>query len=421
MTSAQPHCDVLVLGGGVAGLWTLRALTDAGYTATLLESEALGSGQTVPCQGIIHGGGKYALRSVRDYDAVRAIRGMPARWQNDPLLRTVSDSGPTCEYPVCRSRDCWLWVPHGGLLAKLQAWGLLPIVARAGLLNARPRIVPKREWPPALQGSAQAVYRMEEPVVDTQELMRILAASQAGRVFRYASGDAREPLSIEMGADGSWSRLSVTPTLGSAPVALHPRAVVLAAGEGNEQLLDQAGLTSSAPMQRRPLLMFLLRGPLPPLFGHCIASGRTRITVTSASDGGTGVVWQIGGAIAERFADTDDIEAAKRAAVAELRELLPAIPLDACEVAAYRAVRAEGASAGHARPSGVQLGRVAPNVFVGWPTKMALAPIFADEVVSQVRGCLNEPSSCAPWPQADWEVPAPAALPWEQAEWTPVE
>ena len=53
--------DVLIIGGGIAGLWTLACLQKAGYKAVLLESQSLGHGQTRYAQGIIHGGTKYAL------------------------------------------------------------------------------------------------------------------------------------------------------------------------------------------------------------------------------------------------------------------------------------------------------------------------------------------------------------------------
>ena len=38
--------DVLIIGGGIAGLWTLARLQQAGYKAVLLESHSLGHGQT---------------------------------------------------------------------------------------------------------------------------------------------------------------------------------------------------------------------------------------------------------------------------------------------------------------------------------------------------------------------------------------
>ena len=57
-----PHTiDVLIAGGGIAGLWLLNLLTRRGYSALLLEADALGCGQTLASQGMIHGGIKYAL------------------------------------------------------------------------------------------------------------------------------------------------------------------------------------------------------------------------------------------------------------------------------------------------------------------------------------------------------------------------
>ena len=57
----SPTCQVLITGAGIAGLWTLRRLLSAGYDAFLLEESAIGSGQTLGAQGILHGGVKYGL------------------------------------------------------------------------------------------------------------------------------------------------------------------------------------------------------------------------------------------------------------------------------------------------------------------------------------------------------------------------
>ena len=73
--------DVLIFGGGAAGLWCLDRFRRAGYHAILLEAKALGRGQTIQAQGIIHGGGKYGLRGVRDFAALRTTSAMPERWR----------------------------------------------------------------------------------------------------------------------------------------------------------------------------------------------------------------------------------------------------------------------------------------------------------------------------------------------------
>lgn len=48
--------DVVVLGGGIGGLWLLNRLRGRGYNAVLLETGELGGGQSVNSQGMIHGG-----------------------------------------------------------------------------------------------------------------------------------------------------------------------------------------------------------------------------------------------------------------------------------------------------------------------------------------------------------------------------
>src|SRR6185369_3920420 len=121
-----------------------------------------------------------------------------------------------------------------------------------------------------------------------------------------------------------------------ADVALEPRAIVLTAGEGNAALLARLGVTGE-PMQRRALGMVLLRGNLPPLFGHCVVGGKTALTITSPEDG----LWQIGGELAEKLARETDDASARCIALNEIHKRLPGIDLGDAEIALYRAVRAE--------------------------------------------------------------------------------
>jgi glycerol-3-phosphate dehydrogenase len=74
------HIDIAIIGGGVAGLWTLNQLRNRGYSAVLFESEALGSHQTIGSQGMIHGGVKYALAGTWS-GASQAISRMPGIWR----------------------------------------------------------------------------------------------------------------------------------------------------------------------------------------------------------------------------------------------------------------------------------------------------------------------------------------------------
>ena len=272
-----------------------------------------------------------------------------------------------------------MWLPRGSLIARIQSWGFMSVVAKAGLLSTPPYRVP---IPEALNGSAIATYAMDEPVLSTRSVLETLAAPH--RRF-IAKADA------DLQPDGSVPSMN-----------LRPRAVVLAAGEGNAELLKKIGLQPDL-MQRRPLNMFLLRGDLPDLFGHCVAGGKTRLTVTTPDSG----IWQIGGEIAERESTFD-----------EIRRWLPGVDFSGVEFATYRANRAEARTSDLRRPSGVHVSVVKPNIAVAWPTKLALAPVLADEVFSALD--LKEPGRYD-GELPEWPAPSVAPYPWQEASWSRVQ
>ena len=71
--------DIIIIGGGIAGLWIHHRLNDLGYHAILIEKHSIGNGQTLSSQGIIHGGAKYTLNGMLT-GAASAIADMPQRW-----------------------------------------------------------------------------------------------------------------------------------------------------------------------------------------------------------------------------------------------------------------------------------------------------------------------------------------------------
>ncbi len=48
--------DVLIVGGGIQGLWLLKELSDLKYSSLLVTDKALGVGQTLHSQVFIHRG-----------------------------------------------------------------------------------------------------------------------------------------------------------------------------------------------------------------------------------------------------------------------------------------------------------------------------------------------------------------------------
>ena len=409
------QCDVVVFGGGFAGLWILDRLVDAGYDAFLLESQALGEGQSIQAQGIIHGGGKYALRGVRDFSAVQAIREMPERWRRS--LR--GEQEPDLRSARILSEECNLWIPRSGFMSRVSAWGLMPLVRRAGLLHARPRRLPASQWPMALRDSARSVYAMAEPVVSTASALAALAARHLPRLLHYQAEAAGGAFKIYL-KNPEQLTIIIEDKGVSEPLELETRSVVLAAGAGNEELLRRAQL-EGVTMQRRPLRMVLVRGKLPLLYGHCVQGGKTAMTVTShplrqgeGVEEGRELVWQVGGEVAETHAGSLDEQAVFADARRQLFRLLPGVDLRGAEIASYASVRAEAESRRHRRPSGVHSSWVAPGVLVAWPTKMALSPVLGGEVLEEIRQRVGTPRPVGGG--IEWTRPEVAADPWTREE-----
>jgi hypothetical protein len=272
-----------------------------------------------------------------------------------------------------------------------------------------------------LAAAAASVHGMDEPVVDTGSVLAALAHENEGAVLSFSAGPESAAVDFETSGTGEnrrWDGVRVDPHEGAPRTLLRPRAVVLCAGVGNEELLRRAGI-ADASMQRRPLRMFLLRGELDELFAHCVVGGKTRLTVTSADLGKHERVWQLGGEVAERTADLEDREA-DRWAKEEIARWLPHVDRSRLRLGSYRAVRAEAKRADAMRPSGVHVRRVAQNAVVAWPTKMALAPLLAEEIHREIATMVpgpGGPASSDRW--RGWRAPRVAPYPWEKVEWRP--
>jgi hypothetical protein len=166
-------------------------------------------------------------------------------------------------------------------------------------------------------------------------------------------------------------------------------------------------------MQRRPLHMIIAKGPgLKPLYAHCLGGGtKPRITVTThpAADGQW--VWYMGGDIAE--SEGVHREPAEQIATAqkEIAQLLPWIDLSTTQWATLRVDRAEPLQTGLTRPDNAFLAEQG-RLLVGWPTKLALAPDFADRVIASLERDGIQPQAAEPLPalpKPPMGVPA-----WEQ-------
>lgn len=392
--------DAVILGGGVAGLWLLDRLSRRGCHVVLLEAHALGAGQTIASQGIIHGGLKYTLQGLLTPSA-RSVRGMPAVWRNSLLGR----SAPILTRTRLRSECCYLWRTDS-----LTAWAGM-VGARLGL-QVKPEPLSPEERPVVLAGVPGMVARLAEQVICPASLLADLLDQYRDRILLI---DGPDGVRFRLHTPGDIDAVCITAPGGHGSLTLRPRYVVFTAGAGNAHLRRLAGLDDST-MQRRPLHMTLVRGELPAFCGHCLDGARTRVTITSAAAADGSTVWQVGGQVAEDGVTMSPRELTQHVQ-SELAQVLPDLPLAGLHWSTYRIDRAEAATANGGRPETLQV-LCAGNVTTGWPTKLALAPALADEIAARISADASS-KLFHPGPLADWPRPAVARLPWEepQREW----
>ena len=411
MSSTPPRqltLDVLIIGGGVAGLWTLDTLSAAGHDVGLVEATAFGDGQTICAQGILHGGVKYSLNGLLDPGS-RQISSMPARWAES----IDGDVRPALGEVRVRTRACHLW----------RTDSMKSIISMAGAklaLQVKPTTLAREERPAILAGCPGDVALLPELVLETPTLLEALAARHRDRILKatVVGGDAgpgaTEEKRIDVEIDGGRS------------LQIRAKHVVITAGAGARQLLDllEVGRDTGQPeMQKRPLHMAMVKGPpdrLPELNGHCVDGAATRVTVTSstASDGAR--VWQLGGELSETGCQRS-CEEQIRAARACLADVIPGFEADdpALLWATYRVDRAEAAQGSgrngrRARRPDDTTVISADGVTVAWPTKMVLAPRCADLIAEQ----LDPGAGTGTRPFAGLPVPEVATPPWETATWS---
>ncbi len=382
--ASPAQTDIVIFGGGIAGLWLLNRLRQQGLDVVLLECDALGGGQTLASQGIIHGGLKYALNGVLS-PASSAIAGMPERWREclqgtgEIDLRGVRVLAP----------HYFMW-SGGGYRSRLKSF--LGSKALRGRIDA----LKPAQYPPFFQGRTLegALYQLTDFVVDTPSLVQTLAAPHRERIFQVAA----EAVTAVHDAAGGLHALRVTAASGES-VTLQAQRYILAAGEGNAALMQRLGgnLQEALPaMQTRPLHMVFVRLNHPaPAFVHCIGDsfGMTpRLTITAhpsatapgeSSPDGAGWTWYLGGEIAEsgvpRSAAQQQQEAAR-----QLQDTFPWLDVSQARWGSFFINRAEPRLPNLQRPDTAYLHAAGP-LLVTWPTKLTLSPDLGDSVCGELQ------------------------------------
>lgn len=388
--------DVAILGGGIAALWTAHLLQKAGFGVVLLTNSDWGTGQTLAAQGVIHGGLKYALGGKLT-DSSEALAAMPDRWR-----RSLSGDGEIDLRGVQVLSDTQILWSLPQVVSKVVAFfGSQALRNRAGAL-------PRKDYPapfdtPHYRGQ---LFELGEMVVDPVSLVATLVRPLAPSARKW-SGTAQWQTDGEQVSQATFAN----PTGNQVRIAA--RHWILAAGAGNAALLRSLGRESPA-MQLRPLHQVVIRSPkLPPLYSVCIGTGAKPPVVTTthtASDGTP--LWYVGGDLAETGVERSE-SAQIDFAQSRFRELLPWLDLSGAEWSTIRVDRAEPHTGTGDRPPGAFVHQQG-NVLTVWPTKLALAPNLATQVLALLEASGAPRSGLAPDLSClDLPLPAVAKAPWD--------
>ena len=374
--------NIIVFGGGIAGLYSASRLRRAGYNLILIEKDTLGGAQTLASQGMIHGGQKYGLGGAITGHS-QSMADMPARW--DACFEGKGDVDLSGVKFLSHTQ---LMFPAASLVSVAMVHAAVNTANRPSkkLAPAQiPDILPR-----------EPVYEMQEKVLDSKSLVAALAENLQGRIF-----------------GGTPSAFLPDGRVMVSGIALQASAIIFAAGAGNETaltLLNVAGRKT----QRRPLRQIMVKPLTQSLFGHGTSGGiKPRVTVTSHPIGEGEYVWYLGGNIAEVAAGLSEADALAFAKK-EMAAIFPSVNWDQKRWATYAIDRAEPFDEDARLPAGAY---VLPcgNGLVAWPTKMTLVPELSDKILGWIaaRKIAPSPESAAP----DLPPVEVGHYPWDVAEW----
>lgn len=379
---ATHQTDIIIFGAGIAGLWTLKTLTERGYSVLLLETNAIGAGQTIASQGIIHSGLKYKL-GRKSASISKNIAAMPERWRAELKNECLSAPGQN------------LFIPKGFM-------GSIIKTVASQTLQSNARVLPMSSWPSVMRASGfnGSIIATEEPVLDIPAVLFHLAWPRMNAIRRYsrlrcATDYNRQIDHVEI--DGH---------------IIKAQAYVFAAAEINHEVAQSLGHAQGLKTQKRPLLMGLMNNAPFPLYAHFVGtSDKPVATITTHKTKDGNLVWYIGGAAAERAKDSseyDTFDAIRKA----FAKYMPAINMSNIQWATLPIDRVEGQS-GSGIPD-IPVIHQAENALYVWPTKLTFAPLAADSVAEKL-GNLHPSGITSNW--SFLSQPSFAETPWDKAAW----
>lgn len=400
--------DVVIVGGGIQGLWLLADLIDEGYQAILLERRRPGFGQTGHSHVFIHEGHIYASMLKEQPQDIR--RRAASVLQANGIWKIALQTGRLRALTPLRSNFYVGWddpkkgdefeehcrraaLPYQPVNTSPSEFGTLPTMA--------------------------SLYKSEGVCLDSNLLLNhLLSYSNLGKYVGYCKEIDAEPYASgrynlvatrvkdpDRSQDLTYPQDPNRPE--EIPLRIRSGALILSAGTGNERLVDrllaQKGVTVNADTTRQQTVktfMLVVRhqsGSLPPVAGMFPYAGG--IFIVSRKDPQGRTVWLIGDKQREVVSFPGEITAFDAAAwfhklKKDLGKLLPTLLAepDKYEWGIYEATKAERWTVGKrfkhggAFPEGYYMHNPSgTTVWLTWPTLLTLAPLLASAVVSDLK------------------------------------
>lgn len=359
--------DIVVIGAGIAGLWLTNILQTAGFNCILLENNAIGSGQTINSQGMLHSGIKYALQGTVTAET-KAIKDAPFLWQQALANNSSIKLSENCILANCQ----YLW-SNGNLSSNIANF-FVSKVLQSSVNKVDQNNFPEPFITDKFNGS---IYRLNETVLNLtttlQELLRPI----------HDSSIKIDSICIESEQQSNVNKCFID--IKGEKFLLSAKKYIFTAGEGTNQFLSL--FNHSPKMQTRPLHMVAVKAKsLPMLFGHNIGLQQLpTISISSHQTSDGHVVWQCGGKIAEdgvTKSSLEQIEIFK----STLKLVFPWLQFNNAEYSwgTFAINRAENLRSDGKKPTHATWFPL-NNVIFAWPTKLVLAPMMAEEIVNYLQ------------------------------------
>lgn len=364
------EADVVIVGGGIAGLWLLNRLRQLGYSAILLEAKSLGGGQTHKSQGIIHGGMKYALQGSLT-NATTSISDMPKVWEECLQGKGILDLS---RVPILSDQQ-YLWSTDA-IASKITGF-----FASVMLKNQIEKL-PKENFPDIFkhENFKGSVYSLKEIVIDVNVLVRELVKPNQDAIFKI---DALKENHLHFDENNRLTSIEIQ-AKPNDPIQIKAQQFIFTAGSGNEILLNKLA-HQEMKMQLRPLQMVMVKTDFPyPVYAHCLGLGSTpRVTITTHQSHDGKTIWYLGGQLAEEGVQRT-VEEQIQFTRQELKDLFPWLDFSNAEITTFFVNRAEALQSNGQRPDSCYT-KKCENIIVAWPTKLAFAPKLAEEIIQQLQ------------------------------------